>query len=192
MGPFKALDSVFTQFATFKGRAPRSEYWWFVFMNVIITFCALVGDLYLLDPYATPSLNPFSYFTGFWLIITFIPGLAVTIRRLHDAGYSGLWYLISFVPFGWIALLILMVLPSEPGANIYGPPPFGGGGSTYGSRGLDDPHAILNGPQSPQKADPYAPYAALERARRPKSEEMIAAQKEEVNDYFRKHVLKQG
>lgn len=192
MGPFKALDSVFTQFATFSGRAPRSEYWWFVFMHFIITIFAVVGDLYLFDPSVPPSLNPFAYFTGFWLIVTFIPGLAVSIRRLHDAGYSGLWYLLNFVPFGWIAVFIMMVLPSEHGANIYGPPPFGGGGSTYGSRGLDDPHAILNGPQKPVKADPYAPYAALERARQPKSQEVIAAQKEEINDYFRKRVLNKG
>jgi len=161
MGPFKALDSVFTQYFTFRGRASRSEYWWFAFMNLIITICAIAGDLYLFDPY-------------------------------HDAGFSGLWYLLVFVPLGWIAILIMTILPSEPGGNIYGPPPFGGGGSTYGSRGLDDPHAILNGPAQPAKADPYAPYAALERARQPKSQEMIAAQKEEINDYFRKRVLNKG
>ena len=191
MGPFKALDSVFTQYATFKGRAPRSEYWWFMFMNFIITLCAIAGDLYLFDPYATPSLNPFTYFTGFWLIVTFIPQIAVTVRRLHDGGFSGLWYLLVFVPFGGLVIFVMMFFPSEPGGNAYGPPPFGGGGSTYGSRGLDDPH-ILNAPQQTAKADPYAPYAALERARQPKSAEMIAAQKEEVNDYFRKRVLKQG
>lgn len=186
MGPFKALDSVFSNYATFKGRAPRSEYWWFQLMNLLILTCAIIGDLYLLDPYATPSLNPFAYFTGFWLIVTFIPSIAVTVRRLHDAGYSGLWYLLYFVPFGSLVVLIMTLIPSEPNANVYGQPPFGGGGSTYGSRGLDDPHII----KKPVKADPYAPYAALERARQPKSAEMIAAQKQEVNDYFRERVLK--
>lgn len=191
MGPFKALESVFMNYATFKGRASRSEYWWFMFMNVIITFCAITGDLLLLDPYAPISLNPFAYFTGFWFIITFIPQIAVTVRRLHDGGFSGLWYLLVFVPFGGLAIFIMMFIPSETGGNIYGPPPFGGGGSTYGSRGLDDPY-VINSPQKRVKADPYAPYAALERARQPKSQEQVAAQKEEINDYFRKRVLKQG
>lgn len=192
MGPFKALDSVFSQYATFKGRASRSEYWWFVFMHFLILLCAIAGDLYLLDPTVPPSLNPLAYFTSFWVIVTFLPQLAVTIRRLHDAGYSGLWYLIAFLPFGALVLFVLMLFPSEAGANIYGPPPFGGGGSSYGSRGLDDPHQILNGPKTPVKADPYAPYAALERARQPKSQEAIAAQKEEINDYFRNRVLKKA
>jgi uncharacterized membrane protein YhaH (DUF805 family) len=192
MGPFKALDSVITQYATFRGRASRSEFWWFALMHFLIMLCAIAGDLYLFDPFAPITLNPFAYFTGFWIIATIIPQLAVTIRRLHDAGYSGLWYFIAFVPLGTLVLLVLTVLPSEAGANIYGPPPFGGGGSTYGSRGLDDPHAVLNAPQRPAKADPYAPYAALERARQPKSADLIAAQKEEINDYFRTRVLKKA
>jgi len=187
MGPFKALDSVFSKYATFKGRAPRSEYWWYVLMHLFILACAIVGDLYLFDPTVPPSLNPFAYFTGFWLIVTIIPGIAVTVRRLHDAGFSGLWYLLNFAPFGYIVIFIMTLLPSETDANAYGQPPFGGGGSTYGSRGLDDPHML----KKPVKADPYAPYAALERARQPKSPEMIEAQKQEVNDYFRQRVLKQ-
>lgn len=188
MGPFKAIDSVFSQYATFKGRAPRSEYWWWVFMHLVILICAIAGDLYFLDPYAQPSLNPLTYFTGFWIIATFIPNIAVTVRRLHDAGYSGLWYLLNFAPFGPIVVFIMTLFPSEVDANAYGQPPFGGGGSTYGRHGLDDPHII----KKAEKADPYAPYAALERARQPKTEAMIAAQKDEINDYFRNRVLKKS
>lgn len=191
MGPFKAIDSVFSNFATFKGRAPRSEYWWWVFMWYIILIFAIAGDLYLFDPTVQPTLNPFAYFTGFWMIATFLPNWAVSVRRLHDAGYSGLWLLLTFAPFGGLVILIMSVIPSEPSSNDYGPPPFGGGGSTYGSRGLEDP-GMLKKKQYEQKSDPYAPYAALERARQPKSQEVIAAQKEEMNDYFRQRVLKKS
>jgi uncharacterized membrane protein YhaH (DUF805 family) len=53
-----------------------------------------------------------------------VPGIAVTVRRLHDTGRSGWWILISLIPFlGWIVLLVFMVLDSHPGDNEYGPNP---------------------------------------------------------------------
>lgn len=63
---------------------------------------------------------------GLYLMAVIVPGLAVTIRRLHDTGRSGWWILISFVPFvGGIILLIFMCLDSEPGPNPHGVNPKG-------------------------------------------------------------------
>jgi len=54
-------------------------------------------------------------------LIVMIPGLAVTIRRLHDIGKSGWWYLIAFVPFvGGLILFVFTLLDSEPFPNQWG------------------------------------------------------------------------
>jgi len=66
-----------------------------------------------------------------WVLIVFIPSIAVTVRRLHDRDMSGWWYLgfivAGMIPFigliASIALLVLMFLPGTPGANRYGPDP---------------------------------------------------------------------
>ncbi|BDP42173.1 hypothetical protein DAETH_21420 [Deinococcus aetherius] len=61
-------------------------------------------------------------------LATFLPTLAVNIRRLHDTGRSGWWYLIAFVPLvGGIVLLIFAVMDSQPGTNKWGPNPKGVG-----------------------------------------------------------------
>ena len=65
-------------------------------------------------------------FTAWFLFIVFafaliIPEIAISVRRLHDIGKSGLWYLVTFVPVvGPIVLFIFMCLPSIPGPNEYG------------------------------------------------------------------------
>jgi uncharacterized membrane protein YhaH (DUF805 family) len=54
----------------------------------------------------------------------FIPGLAVTVRRLHDTGRSGWWVLVGLIPvIGFIILLVFMVLDSQPASNQWGPNP---------------------------------------------------------------------
>ena len=61
-------------------------------------------------------------------MLTFIPGLAVAVRRLHDVGKSGWWYLIVFIPcVGFIWLLVLFVTDSEHGPNKWGDNPKGKG-----------------------------------------------------------------
>lgn len=60
---------------------------------------------------------------GILVLGIIIPSLAVIVRRLHDTGKSGWWYLISFIPFGSIVLLIFFCLDSEPGTNKWGPNP---------------------------------------------------------------------
>jgi len=62
-----------------------------------------------------------------------IPSLAVTVRRLHDTGRSGWWWLISIVPFGSIVLFVFTVLDSQPGDNQWGPNPKGISAPAYPS-----------------------------------------------------------
>lgn len=58
-----------------------------------------------------------------YILAVFLPGIAVTIRRLHDIGKSGWWYLLNFVPFGAFVILYFICLDSEPTDNQYGPNP---------------------------------------------------------------------
>lgn len=112
--------SVLKNYAKFDGRARRKEYWMFsLFHFIAIILCLIVDD----------ALNFISYDLGLgilstiYILATFIPALAVTIRRLHDTGRSGWWYLIAFVPFGGFALLVLCCFDSQAEDNKYGPNP---------------------------------------------------------------------
>ncbi len=106
---------VIQNYVGFTGRARRTEYWMFVLFNFIISIV----------------LSLLEYFAGLGRVLTtlyglalFLPGLAVSVRRLHDTGRSGLWVLISFIPIiGAIILIIFMCMEGERGYNKYGPDP---------------------------------------------------------------------
>lgn len=117
-----AVRSALTQYATFSGRARRSEYWFFVLFNVLVSIVAAI-----LDTVVGSNLGAG---TGiFSLVVTLgllVPGLAVSWRRLHDTDRSGGWFFISLIPIvGPILLIVWQAQDSTPGANKYGPSPKG-------------------------------------------------------------------
>lgn len=119
MGFGEAVQSVFSKYATFSGRARRSEYWYFVLLQVIVT--AVLNGLYS----ATESAA-FSAILVLFDLALLVPSLAVCWRRLHDIGRSGAYYFFVLIPLvGWILLLVWMCQDSQPGANQYGPNPKG-------------------------------------------------------------------
>ena len=119
MGFGEAIQSVFSKYATFSGRARRSEYWYFVLLQVIVT--AVLNGLYS----ATESVA-FSAILVLFDLALLVPSLAVCWRRLHDIGRSGGYYFFILIPLvGWILLLVWMCQDSQPGANQYGPNPKG-------------------------------------------------------------------
>ncbi len=106
--------SVLKNYAQFNGRATRTEYWYFVFINTVIT-----AILILIGNSIGNNLLDSVYSLG-----VFIPTVAVTARRLHDIGKSGWWQLLLFIPIlGFIVLIIFLVKDSEPSFNEYGPNP---------------------------------------------------------------------
>lgn len=112
---------VLKQYANFKGRARRKEYWMFALFNFIFALAAM-----LLDNLFGITLGEIPYGPIYMLygLAVFIPGLAVLVRRLHDAGKSGWWFLIALIPIiGSIWLLILLIKDSEAGSNKWGPNP---------------------------------------------------------------------
>ena len=112
----EAVQSVFSKYAVFSGRARRSEYWYFVLLTLIASFVLSLFSSFLGD---FGTLLP-----AIWELAILVPTLAVIWRRLHDIGKSGGWYFIFLVPVvGWIILLVWLCRDSQPGDNQYGPNP---------------------------------------------------------------------
>jgi uncharacterized membrane protein YhaH (DUF805 family) len=121
---------VLRKYAVFDGRARRKEYWMYTLFNILIGVAyMIVATLAIaLLGHSDNASAALLIFAPLWLyaLAVVVPGLAVTVRRLHDTGRSGWWILISLVPFlGSIVLLVFMCLDSEPGPNLHGLNPKG-------------------------------------------------------------------
>lgn len=100
----QTLSYYFSNYANFSGRARRKEYWYIFVWNLLFGIIPIVNTI--------------------WALITFIPGLALSVRRLHDVGRRGWWLLLAFIPLiGAIVIFIWTVTDSVPHENEYGPSP---------------------------------------------------------------------
>ena len=108
----QSVESVFSQYATFNGRAFRSEYWWFqLALYLVILLLIVVPIIHMIGVILAPII----------FILAIVPCLAVGSRRLHDSNKSGWYQLIGLVPFiGSIALMVLFAWASDEGENQYG------------------------------------------------------------------------
>lgn len=135
---FQSVHSVFSKYATFSGRASRSEYWYFVLFNFILSvvISLIVYSQVPVDTIVASDPSGFymsvwqsmpgwaSALMTFYTLVLILPSLAVSVRRLHDTGRGGGWIFINFLPIvGYIWYLILMILPSQQGYNRFGPQP---------------------------------------------------------------------
>ncbi|MEV4821251.1 DUF805 domain-containing protein [Micromonospora sp. NPDC049274] len=119
-----AIKSAFSQYVGFKGRARRSEYWWFVLFTFLVILAAAILDNVLGLTVGEDSST--GYITLVAYLALLLPTLAIAVRRLHDTDRAGWWLLIGLVPIvGGIVLLVFYVLDSTPGANRFGPNPKG-------------------------------------------------------------------
>lgn len=112
---------VFENYANFSGRARRSEYWYYTLASVIISII-----LSTLDRVAglTFGLADSGILSSIYSLLVFLPGLGVMVRRLHDVGKSGWFFLIVLLPIaGVIWLLIVLCTEGNSGVNAYGPDP---------------------------------------------------------------------
>ena len=112
---------VLKKYAVFEGRAGRKEYWFFILFNILISMALGYVD------WLIGNINPetgLGVLSGIYALGVMIPGMAVSVRRLHDTDRSGWWLLITFVPvIGAIVFLYFMVLDSNPETNEYGTSP---------------------------------------------------------------------
>lgn len=120
-----AVRRFFTKYATFSGRASRSEYWWWFLVSFVVSgvlqLLAVVtggpGGVAADDTYQAPGAGYviFSIITLIWALATLIPSIALLVRRLHDGNFSGFFAFLGLIPFiGGIIILVLTLLPSKP------------------------------------------------------------------------------
>jgi len=111
---------VLKRYADFSGRSRRREYWMFVLLNFVISVAvAIIDDVIGSDVAAGVGLLGVLY-----ALILLTPGLAVSVRRLHDTGRSGWLMLIALIPIvGVIILIVWAVQDGQPNDNQYGPNP---------------------------------------------------------------------
>jgi uncharacterized membrane protein YhaH (DUF805 family) len=113
---------VLRKYAVFEGRSRRMEFWMFVLINAIIQ-AILNGLQRAADSWILWLLS------GLYGLFVLIPGIAVTVRRLHDSNRRGWWWWLWIIPvIGWIWLIVLLCLDSTPGPNRFGPNPKGAQG----------------------------------------------------------------
>jgi uncharacterized membrane protein YhaH (DUF805 family) len=104
--------------ANFSGRSGRKEYWMFVLYYFIFGLAIIILDRFIMDL----TGRNFMVITLIYGITMLLPGIAVSIRRLHDIDKSGWMILILFIPLiGLIWLWILMMIKGNPGNNKFGP-----------------------------------------------------------------------
>ena len=108
-----AVRSALTQYATFSGRARRSEYWWFIVFNAIVGVAAAVLD-------GGRSNGPVSTISDLALLL---PTLAVAARRLHDTDRSGWCLLFVLIPLIGTIVLIAFLVQDSDRDNRFGPSP---------------------------------------------------------------------
>ncbi|OAX87570.1 hypothetical protein A7D16_01900 [Xanthomonas nasturtii] len=117
------------RYADFNGRSRRKEYWMFALMQTLVLI-VLTGLFAVAAAVMGSENNPGPVA---WLIVAvmvifvlalIVPGIAVTVRRLHDQGKSGWFYLICLVPYlGAFVLLVFMCIEGVPNPNEYGENP---------------------------------------------------------------------
>jgi uncharacterized membrane protein YhaH (DUF805 family) len=102
----EAIATCLAKYATFSGRASRSEYWWFYLFTLLMQWGSLLVD-------------PSGQLGGLVAIFFLLPNWAAAVRRLHDTGRSGWWLLIGLTIIGMIPLLVWSLMPSHDEANSY-------------------------------------------------------------------------
>jgi uncharacterized membrane protein YhaH (DUF805 family) len=128
----QAISTCFGKFATLKGRAGRSEFWWFYLFSALtswgfsIAIGATIGSMAALGANdAELGGAAIGMYLSYFMIAAVIgtPVWAASVRRLHDTGHSGWTLLLYFTCIGMIPIFIWLVSESNPEKNQYGPNP---------------------------------------------------------------------
>lgn len=117
-------ECVTTKYADFNGRARRAEFWGFAAVYLALFFpLYLVGSIFSATESAAGLGVVFLVLAWLLSLALLVPGIAVSVRRLHDRDMSGWFYLLGFVPLGGLVLFVFFCLEGTLGANRFGPDP---------------------------------------------------------------------
>jgi len=115
---FEAVGKCYRKYFVFKGRAPRSEFWWFYLLGVLFAWPLFLSQF---SKGSWASVLSFIYFI--LTLSAFFPLIAVWTRRMHDVGKSAWNGFFLFLPvIGWIMLFHWVTKKGDPGANKFGEP----------------------------------------------------------------------
>ncbi len=114
----QAIQSGFRNYVNFSGRASRSEFWYWTLFAILLSLVTSIID----SLFFPGGISPLNTIAG---LATFLPSLAVSVRRLHDIDRTGWWVLISLTIIGIILLIYWDCQRGTAGANRYGPDPLG-------------------------------------------------------------------
>jgi uncharacterized membrane protein YhaH (DUF805 family) len=114
-----AVKAFWKNYAVFRGRSRRREYWWAVVFLVALSFpIALIDTLVFFDTIAQTGSGPLSIL---FLLVILVPSISLLVRRFHDVGLSGWFVLLTFIPLaGAVFALVVAVLDSQRGSNQFG------------------------------------------------------------------------
>lgn len=105
----KYYTDVLKKYAVFDGRATRKEYWMFALINMLISIAISI----------VAGIIKFEALKTLYGLAVFLPGLAVTARRLHDTNRSAWWMLLFFVPIvGWVVLIVFLAQETKSPAAV--------------------------------------------------------------------------
>jgi len=124
------IRTITSNYGNFSGRARRKEYWGFALFLMlsffVLLFVGILADM--ANGFPDSRDEPlFTYaLTGILWLATFIPHLALTVRRQHDIGLSGWFYLLILIPYvGGLIIFVFTLIPSQKHDNQWGPVPYG-------------------------------------------------------------------
>jgi uncharacterized membrane protein YhaH (DUF805 family) len=116
----QAIASGFQNYVNFSDRSSRSAYWFWTLFAFLVSIVTSAID-YLLFPHM--DFSPLQSLAGLAL---FLPGLAISVRRLHDLDRTGWWLLLLFTVIGGILILVWFCMRGTVGPNRFGPDPLEG------------------------------------------------------------------
>jgi uncharacterized membrane protein YhaH (DUF805 family) len=133
-----SIKTCSQKYADFSGRATRSEFWFFTLFVQLLFLCSAVLDPYVAGVEPDDYLEIYGPVSMIIQIITLLPSLSVTARRLHDSGMTGWWMFVGLTGIGLIPLIYWLCRPSDGESNDFGDSPV----DTFG-RGVTIPASAL-------------------------------------------------
>lgn len=114
-----SIKTCFSKYATFSGRASRSEFWLFQLFTFLGSIVTLIIDVMILGFSLDDASSPTNLI---FLLIVMIPSVAAGCRRLHDLNKSGWWQILYLTIIGIILLIIWWATQGENKKNKFGLP----------------------------------------------------------------------
>ena len=126
----ETIAKCFSNYVTFSGRAPRSEFWWFMLFVILGNIFFSIVDSILFG--RSVDGQPISILGALFSLAVLLPWISVSVRRLHDVDRSGWWYLLVLIPLIGTLILIFAfyIHRGTPGSNRFGEDPLGGVSAT--------------------------------------------------------------